>query len=158
MPLTSDDSVTGLMVSTGQMTHDEAEASTLRHTLTNCLGQTSFRLNIVRGRELRENDIFLLCSDGVHDLVSENELDEIIAGNRCLDAAMTGIVERAVSHGGHDNISAILVGYGHSEMKNTETAPPSLAYAVDTASSAPEQQSIEDGTGNIPQSEEVSHE
>lgn len=109
MPLTSDDSVTGLMVNTGQMTHDEAKTSPLRHTLTNCLGQASFRLRIAQGREMREGDLFLICSDGVHDFVTENELDEVIAEGRSLDTIMTGIVEKAIKHGGQDNISAILV-------------------------------------------------
>ncbi|GKT09134.1 PP2C family serine/threonine-protein phosphatase [Desulforhabdus sp. TSK] len=123
MALTSDDSLTGVIIRAGHMSFDEAQTSPLRHTITNCLGQASFNLNVMHGRELRDGDIFLVCSDGVHDLVTEDDLDEIMASNGSLDAVMNEIVDRAVNRGGHDNISAILVGFGPREETCPDKAP-----------------------------------
>ena len=113
LPLTTDDSVTSLMVQTGRMTYEEAESSALRHTITNSMGSPSFRLSISRGRELRDGDIFLICSDGLHDLVPEVRMDAIISQNRNLDRVMTDLISEAVNNGGHDNISAIFVQFAH---------------------------------------------
>ena len=54
------------------------------------------------------NDRFLLCSDGLHGLVPESELAQLIAFPELVEAA-SRLVDRANAAGGKDNITAIVV-------------------------------------------------
>lgn len=51
---------------------------------------------------------YLLCSDGITDMVSENEIFETVNGERDVKAACEILVNKALSAGGYDNITAIL--------------------------------------------------
>lgn len=63
-------------------------------------------------RECRPGDVYLLCSDGLTDLVADNEILEVIAGARDLDEASERLVDRANAYGGVDNITVLLVRVG----------------------------------------------
>jgi protein phosphatase len=54
-------------------------------------------------------DTFLLCSDGLHGLVSDEELLDILEQNPVLTEACAALVDRANLAGGKDNITAVLV-------------------------------------------------
>lgn len=62
----------------------------------------------IRVEEARKGDRFLLCSDGVHDIVAEEELEAILR-DCSPDVGSRLIVDRARNLGGHDNITAIVV-------------------------------------------------
>ena len=54
-------------------------------------------------------DIFLLCSDGVNDMIEDSLIQEILEKNSDdLEAAANEIIREANEHGGKDNISALL--------------------------------------------------
>lgn len=108
-PLTEDDTLTNIAVRAGQMSLEEAAESESRHTITNSLGGPSFNLKISQGPELRDNDIILICSDGLHDLVSKERLSELLAANESLDIIAQKLTDEAMSNGGHDNISVIVI-------------------------------------------------
>ena len=62
----------------------------------------------IRVEEVRTGDRFLLCSDGVHDVIEHGELEAIVRA--CgPDVGSRLIVDRARSLGGHDNITAVVV-------------------------------------------------
>jgi protein phosphatase len=110
------------------MTQEEAEGSPARHTLTNCVGSNSFSLNETREQALIENDMLLICSDGLHDLVSHEELKAILAtDHRDPGRLVTALVDRAVQNGGRDNISVILLQYHVEELAEiSEPGQPAL--------------------------------
>ena len=56
-----------------------------------------------------ENDVILLCSDGLSGPVSDEELLEITLANSDLKTAASKLIERANTNGGPDNISVVLV-------------------------------------------------
>lgn len=58
---------------------------------------------------LCKNDVFLLCSDGVTDMIPEAEIQTILSTNRPAAAIVTALVERALELGGRDNITAIVI-------------------------------------------------
>lgn len=116
-PLTRDDSLTTLAIEAGQMTFDEAEVSNARHTLTNCLGSHSFQLTVNAGPELRDNDVLLICSDGLYDLVPHERLEELLAGSQEMGNLIADLRNEAMAEGGHDNISIILI---HSDILEDE--------------------------------------
>lgn len=54
-------------------------------------------------------DVFLLCSDGLHGLVEEEEIAAIITGHESLTIACEKLVDKANHNGGRDNITAVLI-------------------------------------------------
>ncbi|MCW8194749.1 bifunctional protein-serine/threonine kinase/phosphatase [Proteobacteria bacterium 005FR1] len=59
--------------------------------------------------ELREGDIFLLTTDGLHEFVDEQCMREIAGGGAGGEQAAEALVDAALAHGGGDNLSALLV-------------------------------------------------
>jgi protein phosphatase len=57
----------------------------------------------------RPNDIYLLCSDGLSNMVRDDEIRDLILAEPDLEAAVYGLIEIANDRGGKDNITVILV-------------------------------------------------
>jgi hypothetical protein len=65
-------------------------------------------------------DVYLICSDGLSDMVSSGAIEEVLRRNRAdLDATAKALVKAANRGGGDDNITAVLF-----EIVDTDTAPP----------------------------------
>jgi len=62
-----------------------------------------------QGAQLLPNDVLLLCSDGLTDLVWNDEILEIVRGKPSLKEASRALIELSNSRGGHDNITVILI-------------------------------------------------
>jgi protein phosphatase len=62
-----------------------------------------------QGLQLLSNDILLLCSDGLTDLVWNDEILEVIRSKPTLKEASRALIELANSRGGHDNITVVLI-------------------------------------------------
>lgn len=62
-----------------------------------------------QGLQLQPNDILLLCSDGLTDLVWNDEILETIRSKSNLKEASRALIELANSRGGHDNITVVLI-------------------------------------------------
>lgn len=107
--LTTDDTLTARAVRMGEMDPQKAKTAKERHTLTNCLGSPNFRFAVMRGPELHIADRLLICSDGLHDMVPEEELAVIMRSGLPLESLMNELYRSAYAHGGNDNTSVILV-------------------------------------------------
>lgn len=111
--MTEDHSLVAGMVREGLLTSEQASCHEERHVLTRALG-TRPEVDVAVWKEsmpVRVGDRFLLCSDGLHDLVSESELLELGVRGSVAEAAAS-LVDRANELGGPDNISAILLEVG----------------------------------------------
>lgn len=107
--VTADDSVAALAARSGRLTPEEAACSPIRHTITNYLGSPSFRLNVERPSELRDRDIVLACSDGLHDLVPHEIMEKTISRAPSAEAAANALTAAALRAGGHDNIAVVVI-------------------------------------------------
>lgn len=67
-----------------------------------------------QGLRLLPSDTLLLCSDGLTDLVWNDEIIEIVRGAKNLDAAAKKLIDTANERGGHDNITVILLSMPES--------------------------------------------
>ena len=80
--------------------------------LTQCLGgdmdDMLIEPHVLQG-ELMENDIFLLCSDGISDLITETELQDILSCGEELPLIASELEKRALAKGGKDNLTALCV-------------------------------------------------
>jgi len=62
-----------------------------------------------QGMLLNPGDVILLCSDGLTDLVNDNEIQEMLQG-RTLRQCAQALIDLACERGGHDNITVIMLG------------------------------------------------
>ena len=107
--LTSDHSLVQEMIDNGYLTHEEAQESTSRNLITRALGISEDVEVDIADDTTEIGDIYLLCSDGLSDLVPDEEIADVIRQNRDdLEAASRMLVDMANSKGGTDNISVVL--------------------------------------------------
>jgi len=93
----------------GLISDREAETSRLRHVLLQAVGTTK-ELELCRKTlPLADRDRFLLCSDGVTDMLSDARLAELFATIDDLEALCARLVAEAKAAGGRDNITVVLV-------------------------------------------------
>lgn len=106
--LTSDHSVLQEMIDSGLCTPEQARHSPKRNLVTRALG-VSPEVNVdVRELLVQSGDLFLLCSDGLTDMLEDEQLIEPLLGHAPQRAAVR-LIQAANAAGGHDNISVILV-------------------------------------------------
>jgi protein phosphatase len=110
--LTSDHSQAEWYVRQGILSRDEAAVHPSRNTLRRYLGAP-----VPEGREpdisdtvkVKGGDIFLLCSDGLSDLVNTHEIDgEISKGQNCPEVCKS-LTSLAIARGGNDNITVMML-------------------------------------------------
>jgi protein phosphatase len=65
--------------------------------------------------ECKKNDIFLLCSDGLHSMVPDAAISEILRKDKTLSEKCTLLIEAANHAGGQDNITATLIGIENAD-------------------------------------------
>lgn len=107
--LTRDHSVVQEMIAAGVLRKDQARRHPQAHVITRAVGaKPTLELEAVSGR-IYPGDRFLLCTDGVTNLIEDGELGEILA-RPPLQAAVDKIVNLALARGAPDNITAVLVG------------------------------------------------
>ena len=107
--LTRDHSLLQEQVDIGLITPEEAAASGNRNLVTRALGVEDTVLLDVREVDVLCDDQLLLCSDGLNDMVRNDEIAEILAADLTLDAKCQRLVGLANERGGRDNISVVIV-------------------------------------------------
>jgi protein phosphatase len=110
--LTHDHTVAQALADSGDISQEQANRHFMRHTLTSCLGgkSGSLRLDIHR-IEMKTDDRILLCTDGLTDEMSADEVSEILASQPDSDDACRMMLERALQKKANDNITVTLAGY-----------------------------------------------
>jgi PPM family protein phosphatase len=105
--LTDDHSLVATMVREGLLTSAEAETHPRRNVLQRSMGVAEDVDIDIRGPlELQEGDTFILCSDGLHGVVKEDELKEV--ARLPIDAAADEFLKRALAKGAPDNVTVIV--------------------------------------------------
>ena len=106
--LTEDHSLVNELVKSGKLSEEEAQAHPQRSVITRAVGTDpdvdvdGFTI------EAEEGDIFLICSDGLSDMVEDEEILELVHQHRDdLDKAVKTLVAAANRVGGEDNITAV---------------------------------------------------
>ena len=107
--ITVDHTMSEMMAETGQMSRDEARHAPMGHVLWNVLGGRSNELSVdVYKLTLECDDILLLCTDGLYDMVPHEMLQELLNSNASAEAACRKLVNLANENGGKDNITVIV--------------------------------------------------
>ena len=108
--ITNDHSWVFEQVQAGMLTEAEAEKHPLRNVITRALGGALQVTPDASEIEVKEGDVFLLCSDGLTGMVPEDEILKVVTqSNGDLEKACQKLIEEANERGGLDNVTAILV-------------------------------------------------
>jgi len=106
--LTNDHSVVAEQVRSGLITPAQARTSPYRHVITQALGIDQEAAPDLTEQPTKPGDTFLLCSDGLTEMVDDGEIKRILAGSAPHDAAQN-LIDAANERGGVDNITAVVV-------------------------------------------------
>jgi len=108
--LTRDDTWVQKQVEAGIITTEQAEKHELRNVVTQVLGnKPQIDVHLSAPQELNEGDMFLLCSDGLHGVLSNEQLFLIMKNNHP-QAAAEALVRAAIKADTSDNVTAVVVG------------------------------------------------
>jgi len=106
--VTEDHSLVNELMKSGKLSREEAETHPQRSVITRALGTDPDVDADTFTIEAKAGDVFLLCSDGLTDMVGEREIQELVERNReNLDAALKALVKAANRGGGEDNITVV---------------------------------------------------
>jgi PPM family protein phosphatase len=106
--LTKDQSLVQSWVDQGIMTAEDARYHPRKNIILQALGtQPMLSPDILTG-EAQDHDIFLLCSDGLTDMVEDNAIQEVLASRRTLQDKLHALIKAALAAGGKDNVTAVL--------------------------------------------------
>jgi serine/threonine protein phosphatase PrpC len=106
--LTDDHSLVAELVRGGKLSVEEAEHHPQRSVITRALGTDPDVDVDTFTVEPHAGDVFVLCSDGLTDMVGDDEIGEVLREQReSLDEAANELVRRANRAGGQDNITVI---------------------------------------------------
>ncbi|MCB0830211.1 MAG: Stp1/IreP family PP2C-type Ser/Thr phosphatase, partial [Solirubrobacterales bacterium] len=106
--LTRDHSLVEEMRRRGQITEEQAEDHPQRSIITRALGPEPEVQADLTAVPSEPGDVFLLCSDGLTTMISDEKISEILAGATSLDAAARTLVDEANRAGGRDNITVVI--------------------------------------------------
>ena len=134
--LTTDHSLVAELVESGILTPEEAERHPQRSAITRALGTEPAVDADIFTLDGAPGDLFLLCSDGLSDMLTEDEIAAAIASaGHDPVAAGRALVAAANANGGEDNITVVLfelVGDEEAVEEAEATEDPSSRSAVST--------------------------
>lgn len=95
------------------ITPEQARTHPQRSVLTRCLGSLQYQTveADIREEAINSGDVYLLCSDGLSDLVTDEDIAQIMALDLTLDERSQALIDKALEQGGYDNVTVVLVAF-----------------------------------------------
>jgi protein phosphatase len=106
MQITEDHTLVNFRLKMGLITREEAAHAPGKNVITRAVGHQDYVEVDTFEVELQAGDRFMLCSDGLHGYLDDDELDELLPGDRA--AVAHRLVDVANERGGRDNITVIV--------------------------------------------------
>src|SRR5437868_11734186 len=125
--LTEDHSLVEELMRQGRLTPEEAESHPQRSIITRALGPEPDVDVETFTDSARDGDVYLICSDGLSGMVSEDEMAAIIEGAGSLAKAAKQLVGAANEAGGKDNITVVLFRLESDGEPEPPAAPDTLS-------------------------------
>ncbi len=107
--LTEDHSLLQELVGMGQISSAEAVGSPYKNVLTRAVGTEPTVDPTVRYLNLKGGERFLLCSDGLTEHVKQEEIASLLGSDKNREEVARVLLQMAISRGGHDNITLLLL-------------------------------------------------
>lgn len=105
--LTKDHSYVQQLLEDKKITREEAKTHPKKNMITKALGCTPYVEPDLRARNFEKGDIFIMCSDGLTNMVEEKQIFEIIKQD--IETATDKLINEANQAGGYDNITVIII-------------------------------------------------
>ena len=108
--LTIDDSWVQVAIDEGVLDPEEAEHHPMRNIITKAIGAKESIDVPVFEEHLEDGDFYVLCSDGLHGMISDAEIRRIVleSGSE-LEACVKGLIQAANDSGGKDNVTVLVL-------------------------------------------------
>lgn len=106
--LTQDHSLLRELIDLGQLSEQQAEEFLYKNIITKAIGTEPIVEPAVADTSLEVGDILIMCTDGLSDLISFEQMQNII-GHHSEEEAARLLIDKAKENGGYDNITLILV-------------------------------------------------
>jgi len=106
--ITKDHSLLQEQMDAGLITAEQAATSSNKNLVTRALGVEDAVLLEVNEHKVEPGDIYLMCSDGLSDMVDDGGIARILAGEVPLEQKVAQLIDTANANGGRDNISVLL--------------------------------------------------
>ena len=107
--VTKDHSVVAELVRTGELDKDDAKYDKRKNMITRAIGAEETITPDYFDVEISGNEHILLCSDGLTNMVEDQEIYEILTSEETIESRANRLVERANANGGKDNVSVIII-------------------------------------------------
>ena len=106
--LTEDHTLVQQQVNEGLISSENVRHHPLRNVILRAVGlKKELALDVLRGKTAT-GDLFLLCSDGLTDMVEDDQIREILLSDIDINRKTEKLIEMAKATGGHDNITVVL--------------------------------------------------
>lgn len=110
--LTKDHSLVQDQIDQGLITREQARNHSMRNVILRAVGvRPSPALDTLRG-PVFQGDLFLLCSDGLTDMVEDEEIRHVLSLNGDLSLKLEHLIDMAKKAGGKDNVTVVLAEIG----------------------------------------------
>lgn len=104
--LTDDHTLVNQMLKKGQISYEESLNHPKKHYLVKAIGILSnIKCDVHRVKDM---DYYLICSDGLHSYVSDEEITKIVLSDQTIEEKVNSLKDLALLKGGFDNITIIL--------------------------------------------------
>lgn len=108
-----DDTTAQRLINMGVLSKEKAKTHEDRHKLTQHLGifkdEMIVEPHISTEIEIRKGDVFLLCSDGLTDMVEDDKIAEILSKAKNSKIAARKLIDEALNNGGRDNVTVVML-------------------------------------------------
>ncbi|MCB1149121.1 MAG: serine/threonine-protein phosphatase, partial [Chlamydiia bacterium] len=107
--MTSDDTLAHQLIDQGHLDPEDEAFFAYKNVITKAIGNGEQLKPHVALIEPHDGDIFLLCTDGLTDMLSHGQIEMILNSGHSPDELAADLVATAKSLGGHDNVTALVV-------------------------------------------------
>ena len=107
--ITKDHSLLQEQIDAGLITQEQAATSSIKNLVTRALGVEDAVALDLHEHVVEAGDCYVMCSDGLSDMVDDGEIASILGGEPPLEQKADSLIVAANEHGGRDNISVLLV-------------------------------------------------
>ncbi|NLJ78572.1 MAG: Stp1/IreP family PP2C-type Ser/Thr phosphatase [Tissierellia bacterium] len=109
--ITNDHSLVEELIRNGSISAEEAKNHPQRNIITRAVGTNEYIEVDLVIKKIYRGDILLLCSDGLSNMLGDDEIREILLGSTDMKEASQNLVELSKDRGGFDNITVLIVKF-----------------------------------------------
>lgn len=106
--LTKDHSLLRQMIDLGKVSEQLAPEFAYKNIITKAIGTEASVTPSIHAIQVEEGDLFMMCSDGLSDLLTLKEMETVLIAAPSIEQAAQTLIDQANEAGGHDNITVVI--------------------------------------------------